>query len=1258
MPPKARGGGGGKATRRPVSPDPTMSPTMSRYFDSQSTDSGGSSGSDTESTGSSGSTGTRDSSVSGSSFRSGSEYSSSDYSSSEHSSDYSSSDYSSSYSGTYSEASTRTDSTGTTASTAGEGADRRRKWGKKFKRLAEQQRQSGSDDDGTEPDAEPQPGRRADWFNRRGAKVDKVVDNLAKRFDIPGAEPEQLLLGSGLPPAWQSLQDEATGNTYYWNTTTNETTWERPQLSEPKPGPGPGPEPEPEPEPEDSDPVLGLKVDADWPVLWEQLANLGWRRAEAPKKAEGVGWKAAQDFYYIPPATGRFQMLTSAQLHANGSGSGGGPPAKPRSAWVANGQSMPPDGWTDLDRERSTAAVTAAATAGVTAAAAAAAAAGAGAAAGSRAAEQVGIRRDYYDTPEQVVAYVTQLQAEIRALPAEVSVEDPLAPSSSLFQQGHARSTATSGTSSAIVTTGGSSQTDSLSFLLEQRDGSGNPTHSSSALGSSARRRNIALAPEAADEWSRCSGSLVTDALEPCRVQGEGTHFLREIQPGDLIRVTPKIELVTFEETALGHQDREVVTVWSDTELDVRKPFSLLLDGSLSFRVRRVAPGTRVGGYFSGSNPQAIDFVRDLEAAERVAAEEAEKEALLAQATADYHELERQRRLADPSTPEYLMQQGNVAFRKKDFEAAEASFSAALRCDVGKDGYGIELATSPHLIYCNRSAARLRLQKKALALRDAKTACKLAPQQPVAFYRAAKAHASLSRWEDATEALETAARQLQPPPGHTADRESEEEDEEEQGAESVLEVKAIENRSSEAEAAATLDEPTAPQEKVTANEAETEQKEKEPETAGAGPAVSAGLLALRDMLGDDDEEEEEEKGEDEKKEKEQKTKDDKDEKDSENMFGTDTETESESESGEEEDDKKEAAKDAAEDLTAQSEISDDDDDDTASTASTGTESTGTESTGSVSTGSVSTGASSAASTATSRSSRSATTASSRSTAASSSHSAATTSTRISSSSAGGSSSAASSYKETRIRLAWGRGTDPISDDALATRILALVEGITPRLAAFRRKGEEGDPLNPNYKPPRGVGPGMVPPPPPPGLLVEVPGWKEDVNGKVVYTARAECESGLVVSADHRYSSLEALNKKLEVILMTANTDGPPPAFPPKSFFGGGGSDVAEGRRYQLNQWLPAIVSLAADCDGDLEGLVMEHLFGASYDSLTQHIPVLKEEGYDDVSLLRDATVGDLEDLGIHRVHAEEIIGYGALSTVLSCTALHRVHCIS
>ena len=180
-------------------------------------------------------------------------------------------------------------------------------------------------------------------------------------------------------------------------------------------------------------------------------------------------------------------------------------------------------------------------------------------------------------------------------------------------------------------------------------------------------------------------------------------------------------------------------------------------------------------------------------------------------------------------------------------------------------------------------------------------------------------------------------------------------------------------------------------------------------------------------------------------------------------------------------------------------------------------------------------------------------------------------------------------------------------------------------------------MNPNYKPPRGLGPGMVPPPPPPALLVEVLGWKEAPGGKIVYLVQAECESGLVVKAEHRYSSLESLNKKLEDVLMTANTDGPPPSFPGKTFFGGGGSDVAEGRRFQLNQWLTALVSIADDCDGDLVGLVMDFLFGENYDSLSQHISALKDAGYDDVSLLRDATVGELEELGIHRVHADEIV---------------------
>ena len=96
----------------------------------------------------------------------------------------------------------------------------------------------------------------------------------------------------------------------------------------------------------------------------------------------------------------------SAQLYADGSSRQNRPKnrAKPRSAWVSGAaDAMPSDGWSDPSEGKFSAAAAAASSAGVRE--------NEDAAMGNA---TVGIRRDYYDVPEQVVAYVREVQAEIR----------------------------------------------------------------------------------------------------------------------------------------------------------------------------------------------------------------------------------------------------------------------------------------------------------------------------------------------------------------------------------------------------------------------------------------------------------------------------------------------------------------------------------------------------------------------------------------------------------------------------------------------------------------------------------------------------------------------------------------------------------------------------------------------------------------------------------------------------------------------------
>ena len=62
------------------------------------------------------------------------------------------------------------------------------------------------------------------------ASAEPTVDSIA---------PQNRSMGD-LPPGWSEAKDPNSGNTYFWNTDTNETRWERPVAAGP-PGPPPPP---------------------------------------------------------------------------------------------------------------------------------------------------------------------------------------------------------------------------------------------------------------------------------------------------------------------------------------------------------------------------------------------------------------------------------------------------------------------------------------------------------------------------------------------------------------------------------------------------------------------------------------------------------------------------------------------------------------------------------------------------------------------------------------------------------------------------------------------------------------------------------------------------------------------------------------------------------------------------------------------------------------------------------------------------------
>ncbi|KAG9412297.1 hypothetical protein AC1031_015228 [Aphanomyces cochlioides] len=100
---------------------------------------------------------------------------------------------------------------------------------------------------------------------------------------------------------------------------------------------------------------------------------------------------------------------------------------------------------------------------------------------------------------------------------------------------------------------------------------------------------------------------------------------------------------------------------------------------------------------------------------------------------------------------EEVKRRGNQAFSKGVLEEAEVLYTR-----------GVEVAqTDVHILYSNRSAARLKMGKKELALEDAQAAVAAAPTFAKGFFRQGQALVALKKYQRAVDAL-TQAEALEP----------------------------------------------------------------------------------------------------------------------------------------------------------------------------------------------------------------------------------------------------------------------------------------------------------------------------------------------------------------------------------------------------------------------------------------------------------------------------------------------------------------
>ena len=67
-----------------------------------------------------------------------------------------------------------------------------------------------------------------------GLSSSSTPQNLPPLTDIStcvsASKPPPKSASSSLPPGWKAVRDDASGDVYYWNSQTNETTWDRPKV--------------------------------------------------------------------------------------------------------------------------------------------------------------------------------------------------------------------------------------------------------------------------------------------------------------------------------------------------------------------------------------------------------------------------------------------------------------------------------------------------------------------------------------------------------------------------------------------------------------------------------------------------------------------------------------------------------------------------------------------------------------------------------------------------------------------------------------------------------------------------------------------------------------------------------------------------------------------------------------------------------------------------------------------------------------------